>query len=85
MCQNDPIIIEEYRNPLIESCKWALFSQPSSSVSSDSGSGESIYLNLTLFWINLLNDIRNQNVVALTYLYALKTIKTIYLSSSTNF
>lgn len=87
MSQNDPLIIEEYKNPLIEYAKASLFSinlPPVGQVDSASSTTESIYLNLLLFWVPFLNDPRNLSSIHLIFLHALDTIKTIYLSSSKN-
>lgn len=81
MCQKDCLMLEEYKNPLIENFKSSLFSVNSYQLDTMS-STESIFLNFILFWVSLMNDSRNLASIHIIYLHALNTIKTIYLSSS---
>jgi hypothetical protein len=94
MCQNDSLLIEEYRNPLIEYSKSFIFVQSANSnpstplsiqnmnnSSNNSDSVDSIFLQLLLYWTFLLNDSKNLPFIHIPYSHALNTIKCIFLSS----
>lgn len=100
MCQNDSILIEEYRNPLIEYSKSFIFVQsantnPSTPLSiqntnsnnntNSSDSVDSIFIQLLLYWTFLLNDSKNLSFIHIPYSHALNTIKCIFLSSGNLF
>ncbi len=85
MCQHDPFIIEEYKNPLIEfSC--ILFAQNNLTISQQhrpelTDNSDSIFLQLLLYWTCILNDPKNSSLIHLPYSHALNNIKCIFLSS----
>lgn len=84
MCQHDPLIIEEYKNPLIEFTKSFIFVQngPNFTLQSDFNStADSVFIQLILYWTGILNDQKNFQFIHTIYLHALNTIKSVYLSS----
>ena len=85
MSQHDPILIEEYRNPLIEQSKSFIFLYSNTNHSQqqqlDNNSVDSIFINLLLYWTTILNDSKNLSHIYMPYFHALNTIKSIYLSS----
>jgi hypothetical protein len=89
MSQHDPILIEEYRNPLIEQSKSFIFLYSNANHSPqqqqqqqlDHTSVDSIFINLLLYWTTILNDSKNLPHIYMPYSHALNTIKSIYLSS----
>lgn len=87
MCQSDPIFIEEYKNVLVEGLRFSLFPSNNSSAIhhfDSSLSTESVYLQLILYWIGVLNDSKNLSQIYVPYVYALHTVKSIYLSSGSS-
>jgi hypothetical protein len=94
MCQNDPFLIEEYKNSFIESSRTFLFVQNSvnsnqpNAMQTDSSSDtnlNSIYLQLLMYWTCILNDPKNTKLISISYLQALNTVKTILLASGKSY
>jgi hypothetical protein len=89
MSQNDPIIIEEYRNPLIEFSRSIIFLQNSSSTTnvaqmqqqSENNNVDSVFIQLILYWFCSMNDARNLKSIYIPYYHSLNTLKAIFLSS----
>ena len=91
MCLNDSVLIaDEYKNQLIECLKVYIFMPQSSSSSSqqtfsqqfdNNYSTESIYMQLLMYWMGILNDSKNLANIHIPFVYALYTIKSIYVSS----
>ena len=85
MCQHDPFLIEEYKNPLIEFSRSFLFIQNiSSQPQIDNKSNDSIFIQLLLYWTCILNDAKNSMFIHLSYIHALNNMKSIFLSSGNN-
>ena len=90
MSQNDPIIIEEYRNPLIEYSKSIIFLQNNSNNNNnlqvqqqlDNAQVDSVFIQLILYWFCSMNEAKNLKTIYIPYYHSLNTLKTIYLSSS---
>lgn len=74
MCQHDPLIVDEYKNPLVELSRNFLFQENNSMT-------DSIFIQLLVTWTCVLNDAKNLPCIHIPFMYALNTIKTIFLSS----
>ena len=92
MFQHDPIIIEEYRNPLIEHSRSIIFLQNAGNSNfqvqqqlSDNSQVDSVFIQLLLYWTCTMNDAKNLKFIYITYYHALNTLKSIFLSSGSNF
>lgn len=81
MCQNDPSLIEEYKNPFLEFSRNNLFVQNTPVQTDSNPDSNSIYFQLLLYWTFILNDPKNSKLIYLSYSHALNTIKSIFLSS----
>jgi hypothetical protein len=84
-CQRDALMLDEYKNPLIEFARSFLFSQQQSlGVDSIVATADSsIYINFLQFWLSILIELqaRGGTLVYECYLCALDTVKRIYMSS----
>lgn len=86
LCQIDNCIVEEAKNLIVESASVYLFGQQSQhhnqqQQQQQEGIYESIYSQLLNYWLNIFDDIKNNQFIHIIYLQALNTIKTMFISS----
>jgi hypothetical protein len=92
MSQNDPIVIEEYRNPLIEFSRSIIFLQNNSGNNNNNShpqiqqqfegnNVDSVFIQLILYWFCSMNEAKNLKSIHIPYYHSLNTLKSIFLSS----
>ena len=81
-------MIEEAKNIFVETAGSQLFTQSQNFQSSqqitkpDQDSiADSIYLHLSSYWLNLIDDPKNLKISSTIYMHALNTIKSMLLTS----
>lgn len=84
MCQSDPFVIEEYRNPLIEFSSL-IFAQNNVKTSEQylklTEDSQSIYIQLLLYWTSIVNDSKSSSISHLIFSHSLNNLKSMLLSS----
>lgn len=84
MCQSDPFVIEEYRNPLIEFSSL-IFAQNNVKISQQylklTEDSHSIYIQLLLYWTGIVNDTKSASISHLLFSHSLNNLKSMLLSS----